>query len=109
MKSGPCRVTMAVFFAPVLACCIWIEAITGTGSAWNELQPGQSSVGWAIGWFLFAAMVPMVVVIVTMRSRRHAHGGGLINRALMIEKYGLLVGVPLLAVAAIVAVGSSVI
>jgi hypothetical protein len=108
-RTSPCRTTMALVLAPVLACCIWAEAIAGTGSAWNDLQPGQRNLSWATGWFLYAAVVPTVVVVTTLLTRRGVGNHDLVGRALRIEKWGLVFALPLFVVAAMVFLGSAII
>ena len=108
-RTSPCRTTMALFFAPVLVCCIWAEAIAGTGSAWNDLQPGQRNLSWATGWFIYAVAVPTVVVVATVLTRRRVGNHDLVDRALRIEKWGLAFALPLFGVAALVFLGSAII
>jgi hypothetical protein len=110
MRADPaCRIATAVTLAPVLAFCLWCNAIAGSGAAWNAVQPGQRSVAWVLAGFAFSALLPVVVLVIMVRSRGHAHGGGMVNRALRIEKWGLLVGVPMALVAVVPFAAGSVI
>jgi hypothetical protein len=104
-----CRATTAIALVPVLGCIMWLEAIAGTGSAWDELQPGHRSLGWAIGWFVYAGIVPAVVLFAMALTRHDERSGRIVNRALHIEKWGLAFALPLLAVAALVLLGGAII
>lgn len=101
-ENSICRATTALVLAVVLGCCIWAEAIAGTGSAWDVQQPGQRSLGWAIVWFIYAGIVPVVVVLATALTRHGDRNGQLVNRALRIEAWGLAFALPLFGVAALV-------
>jgi hypothetical protein len=110
MRADPaCRTATAVTLAPVLAFCLWCNVIAGSGAAWNAVQPGQRSLAWVLAGFAFSALLPVVVLVAMVRLREHAHGGGIVNRALRIEKWGLLVGLPLTLVALIPFAAGSVI
>jgi hypothetical protein len=110
MRADPaCRMATAVTLAPVLAFCLWCDAIAGSGAAWNSLQPGQRSVVGVLVGFAFSALLPAVVLLTMVRSRGHAHGSGIVNRALRIEKWGLWVGLPITLVALIPIAAGSVI
>jgi hypothetical protein len=110
MTADPaCRTATAITLAPVLAFCMWCDAIAGSGTAWNALQPGERSIPWILAGFAFSALLPVVVLVTMVRSRGHAHGSGIVNRALRIEKWGLLVGLPITLMALIPFAAGSVI
>jgi len=51
-----------------------------------DLPPtGQRIVGRVLAGFAFFALLPPVVLGAMVRSREHAKGGGIVNRALHIE------------------------
>lgn len=108
MRVDPvCRTATALVLAPVLAFCLWCDAIAGSGTAWNYLQPGQRNVVGIAAGFAFSVLLPVVVLVTMARSRRSTSGNGIVSRALRIEKWGLLVGLPLTFVALIpIAAGS---
>jgi hypothetical protein len=97
------RITGVILLALFLALCLWIEVIAGTGNAWDYVQPGYSNPGAVSAWMAFAVLGPAVVVVTVIRTRRRPYG--IANRALHIEKWGLLVAIPLalLAFASIIA------
>lgn len=96
MTADPaCRTATAITLAPVLAFCLWCDAIAGSAVAWDYVQPGHKSVTGVLAGFAFSALLPVVVLVTTVRSRGHVHGSGIVNRALRIEKWGLLVGLPI--------------
>jgi hypothetical protein len=110
MRANPvCRIATAVTLAPVLAFCLWCNAIAGSGAAWNAVQPGQRSVAWVLAGFAFSALLPAVVLVTLGHSQGHVHGGGTVNRALRIEKWGLLVGLPMALLALVPLAAGSVI
>lgn len=100
--SHTCRPVAALLLAPVLGFCMLLEVTAGTGSAWGSLQPGHTNLAWALTGFLFAGFVPGVVMVTTVRSRHRAHGGGIVNRALRIECWGLTFGLPIAALSLLV-------
>ena len=103
MRADPaCRAATALTLAPVLVFGMWAAAIAGTGTAWNYSQPGQTNLVGVVGGFTFSALIPAVVVMTLVRSRRHVHGRGLVNRALLIEKWALPLGVPVLLVSFVI-------
>jgi hypothetical protein len=110
MRGDPVgRTATALTLAPVLAFCLWCDAIAGSGTAWNYLQPGQRNVAWVLAGFAFSVLLPVVVLVIMVRSRGHAHGSGIVNRGLRIEKWGLVVGLPMTLVALIPIAAGSVI
>jgi hypothetical protein len=88
---------------------MWCDAIAGSGAAWDSIQPGQRNIAWVVAGFGFSALLPVVVLVTTVRSRGHAHGSDVVNRALRIEKWGLLVALPITIVALIPFAAGSVI
>jgi hypothetical protein len=90
---GVFRITGVILLALLLALCLWIEVAAGTGDAREYVQPGYTNVGGATAWFVFALVGPAVVVGTMFRSRRRPYG--LTDRALHIEKWGLVVAIPL--------------
>jgi hypothetical protein len=99
----------ALTLAPLLAFCLWCDAIAGSGIAWDSRQPGQRSVAGVLAGFILSILLPVVVLATTARAREHVHGGGIVNRALRIEKWGLAVGLPLTLLALIPIAAGSVI
>jgi len=110
MRSEPAyRTATALTLAPVLAFCMWCNAIAGSGTAWNATQPGERSLAWVLAGFALSALLPVVVLITMVRSRGHAHGSGIVDRTLRIEKWGLAVGLPLTLLALVPIAAGSVI
>jgi hypothetical protein len=82
------QVTSAVMVAPVLMAGLLVEVIPGTREIWDYCQPGQASnVGLAF-WVAFTGCGPLVVVVATIWTRKHARG--MTGRILRIEGLGLL-------------------
>ena len=103
MRADPvCRAATALTLAPVLAFGMWAAAIAGTGTAWNYSQPGQTNLVGVVGGFAFSALMPAVVLVTLVRSRRHVHSRGIVNRVLLIEKWGLPLAIPLLLVSLVI-------
>lgn len=110
MRGDPaCRAAIAMTLAPILAFCMWCDAIAGSGAAWNSLQPGQRSAAWALAWFAYSVLLPVIVLITMVRSRGRVHGSGVVNRALRIEKWGLLLGVPITLPALVTIAAASIV
>jgi hypothetical protein len=110
VKANPiCRTATALTLAPLLAFCVWCDAIAGSGTAWNNLQPGQESILGVLAGFTVSLLLPVVVLATMARSRGDAGGRGIVNRALRIEKWGLAVGLPLTLLALIPIAAGSVI
>jgi hypothetical protein len=87
------RRVLALFLAPVLVTCLWIEVIAGTGAVWNSVQPGQASFASLALGMAFAACGPVIVLVTTIRTRSRLPS--MTERFLRIEKWGLIVALPL--------------
>lgn len=87
------RAVLALLLTPVLVVSLWIEVIAGTGTAWAFYQPGQANDALLALWTAFAACGPVTVLTTTIRTRSRLPG--MTSRVLRIEKWGLIVVLPL--------------
>jgi hypothetical protein len=87
------RAVLALLLVPVLAVSMWIEVIAGTATAWAFYQPGQANDALLTLWMAFAACGPVTVLTTTIRAR--SRWPGMTSRVLRIEKWGLIVVLPL--------------
>jgi hypothetical protein len=106
-RSSARSIGLALVLAPVLVAFLWIEVIAGTGTAWGFAQPGRTN--WALFalWMAFAAAGPAALAATTIRTRSRLRS--LTGRILSIEKWGLIVVVPLGLIAVVTIAEQSVI
>jgi hypothetical protein len=94
MTCSPARSrALALALVPVLVVSLWIEVIAGTGTAWAFAQPGQTNSPLLSLWMAFAGAGPATVVAITIGTRSRLPS--MTGRILRIEKWGLIVAVPL--------------
>jgi hypothetical protein len=106
-RASARSVALALILAPVLMVSLWIEVIAGTGTAWGFAQPGQTNWTLFAVWMAFAAAGPATVVVATILTR--SRSPGVTGRVLRIEKWGLVVVVPLGFIAMLAIAAQSVI
>jgi hypothetical protein len=108
MTRAPARnIGLPLVLAPVLIVSLWIEVIVGTGTAWGFAQPGQTNWTQFAVWMAFAAAGPATVVVATILTRSQLPS--MTGRVLRIERWGLLVVVPLSFIAMLTIAAQSVI
>ena len=92
-RSSAGRAVLALALAPVLVASLWLEVTAGTGTAWSYSRPGQSDAALLALWLAYAFAGPLVILVVTIRIRSRLPG--ITRRVLLIEKWGLIVAIPL--------------
>lgn len=106
-RASARSIGLALILAPVLIVSLWIEVIAGTGTAWGFAQPGQTNWTLVTVWMAFAAAGPATIVVATILTRSPLPS--VTGRVLRIEKWGLLVVVPLGFIAMLTIAAQSVI
>jgi hypothetical protein len=106
-RASARSIGLALVLAPVLIVSLWVEVIAGTGTAWGFAQPGQTNWTLFAVWMAFAAAGPATVVVATILTRSQLPS--VTGRVLRIERWGLIVVVPLGFIAMLTIAARSVI
>jgi hypothetical protein len=101
------RSVLALLLAPVLVASLWLEVVAGTQAVWYYVQPGQTSYAWLALATALAWCGPATVVAMTTRTRSRLPG--VTERILRIEKWGLIVTLPLELIVFVILVNQPII
>jgi hypothetical protein len=94
-RSPACRAVLALLLAPVLAACLWLQAIYGSLIVYSIVTdpPGLRTYGLLMLFMVLAASGPAAVLAATIRTRSRLPG--ITSRILRIEKRGITVALSL--------------
>jgi hypothetical protein len=88
----------------VLVSLVLFDAVAGVGTARINSHPGFTEPGMELAGFVFAGMLPVVVVVLAIRSRRQKFG--FVSRVLYVEKLSIPIGVAAVGLVTVVAAAS---